>query len=285
MAMTFDATLKDMVRESPEGFLAAFDRATREPVRLLNVDLSTVTRAADLVLGLGEPLTEIIHLDFQVSAAAWKHADLLAYNALLFAHYHLPVHTILVLLRPQAAHGNQTGKIEFAPRPGRGSMKFEYEIIRLWDRPAEEFLRGELGTIPLAVLGRFSSGASVEDGLAQVARLMAERLAKEASKDRAIKLLTEAYLLAGLRLRRKTAANIFRGVRVMEESDTYLAILDEGRERHAKHVLRMQGKRRFGPADSAIDAAIQVATDLDRLDRMLERIFDATSWQDLLDTP
>ena len=75
MAMTFDAVLKDMGRESPEGFLAVFDQPPTGPVRLLNVDLSTVTAAADLIIGLGDPLQEIIHLDFQASAAAWKHAE------------------------------------------------------------------------------------------------------------------------------------------------------------------------------------------------------------------
>jgi hypothetical protein len=106
MAMTFDATLKDMGRESPVGFLAAFDQPPALPVRLLNVDLSTVTAAADLVLGLGDPLAEIVQMDFQSSAAAWKHADLMAYHALLFAHYHVPVHTVIILLRPEAAHSN-----------------------------------------------------------------------------------------------------------------------------------------------------------------------------------
>ena len=77
MAMTFDATLKDMGRHSPHGFLAAFDRPPTGPVKLLNVDLSTVTTAADLILGLGEPLAEVVQIDFQSSAAAWKHADLL----------------------------------------------------------------------------------------------------------------------------------------------------------------------------------------------------------------
>ena len=75
MAMTFDATLKDMGRASPQDFLAAFDRPPALPVTLLNVDLSTVTTADDLILGLGDPLEEIIHFDFQASAAAWKHAD------------------------------------------------------------------------------------------------------------------------------------------------------------------------------------------------------------------
>jgi hypothetical protein len=104
--MTFDATLKDMGGESPEGFLAAFDRAPTGPVKPLNVDLSTVTTAADLILGLGEPLAEIIQLDFQPSASAWKHADLLVYHALFFGHYHVPVHTLVLLLRPEAAHAN-----------------------------------------------------------------------------------------------------------------------------------------------------------------------------------
>src|SRR5947209_6676869 len=138
MATTFDATLKDMGRESPGGFLATFDRAPAVPVRLLNVDLSTVTTAADLVLGLGDPLQEIVHIDFQSSAAAWKHADLMVYNALLFAHYHVAVHTIVLLLRPGAAHANLNGAIDYAPRPGHGSMHFSYQIVRVWECPVEE---------------------------------------------------------------------------------------------------------------------------------------------------
>jgi hypothetical protein len=101
-------------------------------VTLLNVDLSTVTTATDVVIGLGDPLEEIVHLEFQSSAAAWKHADVLGYHALLFAHNHVPVHSIVILLRPEAAHSNMSGEIRYAPRPGRGSMDFSYEIVRLW---------------------------------------------------------------------------------------------------------------------------------------------------------
>ena len=49
MALTFDATLKDLARDQPVDFLVAFDERPDEPVSLLNVDLSTITRAADLV--------------------------------------------------------------------------------------------------------------------------------------------------------------------------------------------------------------------------------------------
>jgi hypothetical protein len=283
--MTFDATLKDMGRDSPRGFLAAFDQPPTGPVRLLNVDLSTVTTAADLVLGLGEPLQEVIHLDFQSSAAAWKHADVLVYNALLFAHYHVPVHTVVVLLRQQAAHVNLSGAVRYAPRPGRGSMDFSYETARLWERPADELLAGDLGVVPLAVLGRLPQDLPLEDGLAAVVQRLVDRVVREAPPGRARKLLTDALLLAGLRVRRDVAARIFRGVRVMEESDTYLMIVDEGRVKGMRQLLLALGRDRFGPPDESVERALNDIADPDRLVRIGCLVPRAGSWQELLDTP
>jgi hypothetical protein len=285
MAMTFDATLKDMGRDSPEGFLAAFDRPPTLPVKLLNVDLSTVTTAADLVLGLGDPLQEIIQLDFQSSAAAWKHADLMAYHALLFAHYHVPVHTIMVLLRPEAAHTNLSGVISYAPRPERGRMDFSYEIVRLWERPADDLLNADLGVAPLAILGRLPEGLALEEGLSIIAQRVVQRLTSEAPPERTIKLLTDAYLLAGLRVRRDIAAGIFRGVRIMHESDTYLAILDEGQERRARKDILLVGQKRLGAPSESVRAQLDAVTGLERLDRMLLQAVAATSWEEILDTP
>ena len=285
MSMTFDATLKDMGRDSPEGFLAAFDRPPAGPVKLLNVDLSTVTTAADLVLGLGEPLAEILHLDFQSSAAVWKHADLMVYNSLLFAHYRVPVHTLIVLLRPQAGHSNMNGVVHYAARPERGGMEFRYEVVRLWERPAEELLAADLGVAPLAMLGRLPEGLPLEEGLAAVAQRFVERLANEAPPDRAKKLLTDALLLTGLRVRRDAAVRIFRGVRAMEESDTYLMILDEGKEKGLREAILIQGEDRFGPPDASVKAALSNITDLDRLKRLIRQAPKAASWQDILDTP
>jgi hypothetical protein len=285
MAMTFDATLKDMGRESPQGFLATFDQPPALPVKLLNVDLSTVTALADLVLGLGDPLAEIVQLDFQSSAAAWKHADVMAYHALLHAHYHVPVHTIIILLRPEAAHANMNGAVRYAPRPGRGSMDFSYEVVRLWERPAEELLRADLGVAPLAVLGRLPENLSLEDGLTVIVQQLAERITTEAPPDRARKLLTDAYLLTGLRLRRDAAARIFRGVKAMQESDTYLAILEEGQEKALREVILVQGEDRLGPPDQSIKAELNNVLDLSRLKRMVRKTPNAASWQEILDTP
>jgi hypothetical protein len=285
MAMTFDATLKDMGRESPLGFLATFDQPPALPVKPLNVDLSTVTALADLILGLGDPLAEIVHMDFQSSAAAWKHADVMAYHALLFAHYHVPVHTVVILLRPEAAHANMNGVVRYAPRPGRGSMEFSYEVVRLWERPAEDLLRADLGVVPLAMLGRLPENLSLEDGLTAVAQRVLERITKEAPPDRARKLLTDAYLLTGLRLRRDAAARIFRGVRAMQESDTYLAILEEGQEKATRASILAVGEERLGTPDESIRVQLSNITDLARLVRMVRRAAKAASWQEILDTP
>jgi hypothetical protein len=284
MAMTFDATLKDMGRDSPQGFLAAFDRPPTGPVKLLNVDLSTVTTSADLIVGLGEPVEEIIQLDFQSSAAAWKHADLMVYNALLFAHYHVPVHTIVILLRPEAAHGNLNGVLRYAPRPQRGNMEFRYEVVRLWERPAEELLAADVSVLPLAMLGRLPEELPLEDGLAAIAGRVVERLTREAPPDQMKKLLTDALLLTGLRVRRDLAARIFRGVRIMQESDTYLMILDEGQLKHARKAILILGEHRFGPADKSVKDQLENITDLERLDRIFRRALEAPSWQEILAT-
>ena len=285
MAMTFDATLKDMGRECPQGFLAEFDQAPAAPVKLLNVDLSTVTTAADLIVGLGDPLNEIIHFEFQSSAAAWKHADLMVHSALLFAHYHVPVHTVAILLRPEAAHTNLNGTVAYAPRPGRGKMDFSYEVVRLWERAAEELLAADLGVTPLAMLGRLPADLSLEDGLTAVAQQLVQRLTKEAPPDQAKKLITEALLLTGLRVRRDAAARIFRGVRAMQESDTYLMILDEGQEKATREAILVVGEERFGPPGEPIRSQLTNVTDLDRLKRMLRRAVKAASWQEILETP
>jgi hypothetical protein len=281
---TFDATLKDMGRASPDGFLAAFDRSPHGPLKLLNVDLSTVTRAADLLIGLGEPLEEIVHLDFQSSAAAWKHADILVYNALAFAHYRVPVHSLVLLLRPEAAHTSMTGMISYAPRPGRGNMNFGYEVVRLWERPAEELLAADLGVVPLAMLGRLPEDQSLEEGLASIAKRMVERI-QSAPADRQIKLLTDAYLLTGLRIGRDVAANIFRGVRAMHESDTFLAILEEGEEKGSRSAILAVGEERFGPPEQSLVAQLNLITDLERLKRMIRRTVKAANWEEILDTP
>jgi hypothetical protein len=282
MSKPFDATTKDLGRDDPRSILAAFDAPPTVPVSLLNVDLSTVTKAADLVFGLGDPLIEIVHIDFQASAAAQKDADVRVCNALLHRLYRVPVHSILVLLRSQAEHASVDGTLSYAPRPGRDKMEFEFEIVRLWERSVEELLAGGLGAAPLAMLGRLPEGVELVEGLTGVAQRLMERLNRETTPDRARKLMTAAWVLTGLRLRRDVALQVFRGVPAMEESDTYMAIIDTGREREARRIILRQGEKRFGPPSEEVRTRVQAIADIERLEQLLDAILTATSWSDLL---
>src|SRR5262245_6966906 len=99
MSLKFDANLKGLLSDYAQDFLTVFDGPPTGPVTLLNVDLSTVSAASDLIFGLGDPLREILHLDLQSAAVATKQYDLLVYNALLFRQYRVPVHSLLLFLR------------------------------------------------------------------------------------------------------------------------------------------------------------------------------------------
>jgi hypothetical protein len=71
----------------------------------------------------------------------------------------------------------------------------------------------------------------------------------------------------------------------MHESDTYLAILDEGQEKASRKAVLVVGEERFGPADESVKAQLSTVTDLERLERMVRRAVKAAGWQEILETP
>jgi hypothetical protein len=75
----------------------------------------------------------------------------------------------------------------------------------------------------------------------------------------------------------------------MRESTTYQQILAEGRDQGrvegARSVLLRQGRRKFGPPDQATEALLAGIDDLDRLERLGERLVEVSTWQELLTGP
>jgi hypothetical protein len=71
----------------------------------------------------------------------------------------------------------------------------------------------------------------------------------------------------------------------MQDSDTYLAILEEGMAKQAKRSIVLLGKAHLGPPNDSVRARLEAITDLERLDRMILEAGAATSWEDILQTP
>jgi hypothetical protein len=71
----------------------------------------------------------------------------------------------------------------------------------------------------------------------------------------------------------------------MEESASYQWIVRKGERRGQQATLLRIGRRLLGEPDAATVAAVQAITDLERLDRLADRVVEVSSWADLLATP
>jgi predicted transposase YdaD len=293
MPLPFDATLKDLVQSHPADIAAVLRLHGPGEPAVLNVDLATVSAATDVTLGYGEPPTLLVDLNFQAGRDAGLPGRMRLYNALLYHRFGVPVHSLVILLRPEADAATLTGRLRYQALPRRGRVDFAYEVVRLWRRPARQLLAAGPGALPLAVLGQLPAGRSDEAGLAWVVHEMDRRLRRQADPADARRLLTAAFVLSGLRVPTEIARRTFQGVTAMRESSTYQYILEEGRvegriegrAQEARRILLRQGRKQFGAPDAAVQAALEAITDLDRLERMSERLLEVRTWQDLLATP
>ncbi len=71
----------------------------------------------------------------------------------------------------------------------------------------------------------------------------------------------------------------------MRESTGYQYILDEGRAEGMQRLILRQGRRKFGEPDEDTRHALLKINDLERLERLDDRVQEASSWQELLETP
>jgi predicted transposase YdaD len=141
-----------------------------------------------------------------------------------------------------------------------------------------------------------------QEALPAVVRRLDERLSKEVARAEAATLWTATYVLMGLRYPPAVAAKLLQGVRAMKESATYQAIVEEGRalgiqegkrlgiqegrsgglREGMKRSLELMATKRLGPPDAATSSALETVTELGQLERLLERLPDVSTWQELL---
>ncbi len=127
-------------------------------------------------------------------------------------------------------------------------------------------------------------------------------------------MLSSAFVLGGLRYDRSDLVEVFTNMSLtLEDSTTYQWILEKGytkghtlgeavglalgeargeargqalgEARGRGQTILRQGTKKFGPPDTAAAERLAAFDDVDHLDRIADRIFDAVSWDDLLGTP
>lgn len=279
MSKPFDATLKRLLEESPDDWpvLAGLPRA---PVAVIDADISTVTGASDKVLRVRGRPDWIMHVEFQRGPDQSLPRRTHVYNALLEDRHELLVRSVIVLLAPSADLSNLTSVYERGFAGESPYLRFEYQVIRVWQLPVKALLSGGLGTLPLATI---SAVAPAE--IPTVIERMKERLRGRRERVLAKDLWTATYILLGMRYNRAFAKHLLRGVMAMEESTTYQAILEEGAVRELRKTLLRQGHKRFEATPAAVKTAIMAITDLERLEELSVRLLDAASWEELLDLP
>ena len=204
---------------------------------------------------------------------------LLLYSTLLEHRHNLRVRSVLLLLRPEANATSATGVLERRhPDEEDPYLVFRYRVVRLWQEPVERFLRGGLGTLPLAALTD-----EARDHLTEVVDRIETRLREEASPALAERLMAGTFLLLGLRYQPDQIPDTMRRSKHMEESSTYQLVLRRGRIIEARHTLLRQGKSKFGPlTDVSTHSQVESITDLELLEALTDRIPVVSSWEDLL---
>jgi hypothetical protein len=278
MPKPFDAMLKELITSYPADWLTQLGVPVTAPPEVLTADLSTVTAAADTLLKVGGL---VVHIDLESGPDDFLARRMLLYNVLTHHHTGLPVRSIVVLLRSNAVGGGLRHVVEYAPRPGASELRFRFETVRAWELPADEVLKAGVGFLPLAVLGKPPAGKSREQALPEVVERIADRAEREAKPD-AGKLLTSAYILSSMHVAPAVARGIFNKVIAMQESGTYQLILQEGAVKHMRGWILKQGQAKFGEPNEKQKNKLGAIEDLERLDRIAEKVHSAKSWDALL---
>lgn len=293
MAKPFDATLNALIDVRPEDWANGFARIAGippGPSTVLDTDLATTVQA-DKVFRIDGPSPSILHLELEANPRLGIPRELSRYNTLIDHAHDLPVETVLILLRPKALASDLTGRYDRVGVSGNPIRTFHYHVVKVWERPVDFWLNAGIALAPLAMLSDEASG-DLDRTLDRLRGRMRDEGVEEPVTGT---LLGSSYVLCGLRYDPERIAQMYRRLNMlMEESTTYQWIVqqgvakgrnegrNEGRTEEAKKLLLRQGTRRFGVPSSVSVAALNEIADLNRLEQLADRIFDATSWDDLL---
>ena len=295
MSKPFDSTTKHLIEDNPRDWLAYAGLPDAE-VEVVDANLSTITSEADKILRLKTDPPNLAHFEMQASLDLLVDERTLQYNVLAGWRHKMSVVSVIILLRPKADAPHLTGTLQRRLSDGRIYLNFAYVVVRAWEKTAEAVLAGGLATLPLAPLSNVTL-AELPDVIAR----MKARIDAETTREYAGQLWTATNILMGLRYSEATAEELLKGVRDMEESVTYQAIVEKGRQRgiqegiqegrqkgrqeggiaEARRTLLRLGSKRFGAPTEATRAAVEAMTALETLENLIDRVLDVENWSEL----
>lgn len=282
MSKPYDAATKRLVELRPEDWVA-FLGLPSGPVSLVDADLSTISAAADRLIRVDAEVPYIMHNEMESGHDTARAPDrCLRYNVVAEYKLELPVVSTIFALRRESDSPALTGRLVKMTPNSKPYLTFEYGVVRVWQMDVESILQGGLGTLPFAPISHVRQA-----DLPGIIRQMESRIDSEANSDiEAGELWTATYVLMGLRYDRAFNAELLKGVRRMKESNTYQAILEEGRQEgeliEAQRMLLRAGRNRLGQPSEVVEAAVLRIGSRERLELLVDRLFGVETWEELL---
>ena len=175
--------------------------------------------------------------------------------------------------------------------------QFHYKIVRAWEQSVDRLLEGGLAILPLAPLSDVP-----RERIPDVVRRIRHRLDSEASPAESSKIWVATYYLMGLRFQADEVDDFLGGIKAMEDSTTYQAVLTKGRTegkaegkaegiregeglgqvREAPRILLILGQARFGEPSREVLITLQAISDSENLERLIALHGRAETWEELL---
>ena len=288
----FDLSLQNLLGDNPDDWrdLFGLDQGTR--ITSLPSTVSGMSLIADRLYKVGTGKAAYgLHAELE-SGHIGKSLPrrLLDYSVLAEARHKLVFRSVAVLLTKGANSPAISGRLERRLPDGKLIHVFLYDVIRVYDIPAAELLESGLSVVALAPLGTLTAG-----GLPGVVERMGERFKAEATDVKDLRRLwTASWLLMSARHSPSLAESLLKGavesVLKLEDFPLYGYLQEkglvegrvEGRVEAAHELLLRAGAKRLGTPTDADRARVVAVSDYDRLGDLLDRTFEAASWEELL---
>lgn len=281
----FDAATKALLELDPAGWLNCVGLPVTGPVRAVDSDVSTITAEADTIIQVGEPADYLAHIELQSAHDLTLPGRLLRYNVLLNYRHDRPVRSVAVILRKGADSPSFTGLHQVRLPDGSSYLDFHYSVVRVWTLDVGMVLRSGVGALPLAPLAKVN-----QKDVRTVIDRMRARFEREVSRQEATLLWSATQVLMGLKYPREFVETLLQGVQGMEESVTYQAILNKGRDlghdeglaEGEQKALLIMGQKRFGKPSPKVVKRIKAIIDESTLLALIDRLTEVSSWNELL---